>query len=177
MSNATSERASTFRAEPSWRPGTTRSAPSTRLSLRGFLGRRGSSGARTRLIPGEDVGDLANRYPVEFLNTIEAGQLPPHRLRLKPGCPLILLRNMDQRNGLCNGTRLMCISASTRLIRARVMTGTNVGDVVYLPRATLTSSETELPFVFRRRQFPVRLAFAMTINKSQGQSLECVGVH
>jgi ATP-dependent exoDNAse (exonuclease V) alpha subunit len=36
---------------------------------------------------------------------------------------------------------------------------------------------TDWPFVLRRRQFPVRMAFAMTINKSQGQTLNNVGVY
>ena len=35
----------------------------------------------------------------------------------------------------------------------------------------------EYPFEWTRRQFPIRVAFAMTINKAQGQTLECVGVY
>jgi ATP-dependent DNA helicase PIF1 len=33
-----------------------------------------------------------------------------------------------------------------------------------------------MPFTLRRRQFPIRLAYAMTINKSQGQTLRNVGL-
>jgi len=33
------------------------------------------------------------------------------------------------------------------------------------------------PFKWKRRQFPVRAAFVMTVNKSQGQSLRCVGIY
>ena len=41
----------------------------------------------------------------------------------------------------------------------------------------MTPSNTRLPFTFSRRQFPVKLAYAMTINKSQGQSLTKVGIY
>merc|ERR1711991_506215 len=38
-------------------------------------------------------------------------------------------------------------------------------------------ANTRLPFTFSRRQFPVKLAYATTINKSQGQSLTKVGIY
>ena len=51
------------------------------------------------------------------------------------------------------------------------------GTRVFIPRMNLTPSDVErLPFTVRRRQFPVRIAFAMTINKSQGQTFKNVGV-
>jgi len=45
-----------------------------------------------------------------------------------------------------------------------------------LPRIKLTTSEEDLPFILERTQFPVRLCFAITVNKSQGQSRDQVGV-
>ena len=45
-----------------------------------------------------------------------------------------------------------------------------------IPRITLKPKDREYPFDWCRRQFPVRVAFAMTINKSQGQTLLNVGV-
>ena len=53
------------------------------------------------------VDDPRNYYPAEFLNTLTPNGLPPHVLKLKVGCPIILLRNIDPANGLCNGTRLV----------------------------------------------------------------------
>ena len=45
-----------------------------------------------------------------------------------------------------------------------------------IPRITLESSEQDFPFMFRRRQFPIRPAFVMTTNKSEGQTLQKAGV-
>ena len=53
----------------------------------------------------EDVN--ANFFPIEFLNTLTLTGLPPHKLELKEGLPIILLRNLSTKKGLCNGTRLI----------------------------------------------------------------------
>ena len=56
------------------------------------------------------------------------------------------------------------------------MGGEHAGKTAFIPRITITPSNGELPFQLRRRQFPVHLAFVMTINKSQGQSVKHVGL-
>jgi ATP-dependent DNA helicase PIF1 len=63
------------------------------------------------------------------------------------------------------------------LLEAQIMTGTHVGNVVLVPRICLTLKNTRLPFVLERRQFPLKICYAMTINKSQGQTLSSVGVY
>ena len=62
-------------------------------------------------------------YPVEYLNSINCGGIPPHHLKLKVGCPIMLLRNLDSSNGLCNGTRLLCLNIQPRIITAKIVTG------------------------------------------------------
>ena len=53
------------------------------------------------------IDDPHNYYQSEFLNSLISNGLSPHVLKLKLGCPVILLRNIDPANGLCNGTRLV----------------------------------------------------------------------
>jgi hypothetical protein len=57
------------------------------------------------------MDDPHNYYPPEFLNTLTPNGLPPHVLKLKIGCHVILLRNIDPANGLCNGTRLVIVAS------------------------------------------------------------------
>ncbi|XP_012855092.1 PREDICTED: uncharacterized protein LOC105974523 [Erythranthe guttata] len=113
----------------------------------------------------------------EFLNTVNSSGLPNHELKLKEGVPVMLLRNIDQSSGLCNGTRLSITRLGNRVLEAKIISGTNIGHKVFIPRLTLTPSDNRIPFKFQRRQFPIILSFAMTVNKSQGQSLQHVGIY
>ncbi|KAB2597059.1 hypothetical protein D8674_036555 [Pyrus ussuriensis x Pyrus communis] len=104
----------------------------------------------------------------EFLNSISLGGLPPHKLTLKRGAPIMLLRNIDPQLGLCNGTRLLCRGSYRNLIDAEILTGQFAGSRVFLPRIPLKSTDTAgLPFELTRKQFPGKLSFSITINKSQ----------
>ena len=123
--------------------------------------------------PGDDAGSL---YPTEFLNTLNMSGLPLHELRVKTGAVVMLLRNLDQGSGLCNGTRLIVTAVHANILECMIITGDFLGNRVMIPRITLQPSDSRFPFTLRRRQFPLRVAFAMTINKSQGQSLERVGL-
>ena len=129
---------------------------------------------------GDETGNQGSgegqHYPVEYLNSFELRSLPPSKLQLKPGVPLMLLCNLDPSEGLCNGTRLRLKGATGRVLNVEILTGPKAGENAFIPRITISASEGALLFILFWRQFPVRLAFAMTINKSQGQSLGTVGI-
>ena len=85
-----------------------------------------------------------------------------------------MLRNLDPPN-LCNGTTLIVQQLFQHLIIATILTGQGKGKTVYIPRIPMIP--TELPFQFKRTQFPVKVSFAMTITKAQGKSLKVVGLN
>ena len=101
--------------------------------------------------------------------------MPPHILKLKTDCVLILLGNINTRLGLFNGTRMRVKRLLTNLIEAECLrTHRNC----FIPRMPLTAEAgNSMPFWLQRLQFPIRLANAMTINKAQGQTLDRVGVY
>lgn len=107
----------------------------------------------------------SGQFAPEYLNSIEGFGLQPHRLRLKGGQPVMLIRNLNPRQGLCNGTRLICRRFLRHLIEAEIAMGDRrgntllcndqcfrviiclyfpfSGNIVYIPRISLSTSETD----------------------------------
>lgn len=65
----------------------------------------------------------------------------------------------------------------SHVIQATILTGCGKGQDVFIPRIPLIPSVSELSIQFKRLQFPVRVSFAMSINKAQGQTLSVTGLH
>ena len=127
----------------------------------------------------ESEDDMTAHYPQEVLNSLEFGGLPSHELRLKVGVPVMLLRNLCPARGLANGTRLIIthLTPHGRVLQARICSGPFANQEVLIPRIICSGRDQHrFPLELQRRQFPVRLAFAMSISKSQGQTLSKVGV-
>jgi ATP-dependent DNA helicase PIF1 len=138
------------------------------------------------MLPGDTITKLSidsilddsnqHLYPTEFLNLLNISGLPRHKLNLKIDQPIICLRNINPNEGLCNGTRLKIKAITNRLIQAKITIGQFKDKTVFIPKMPLIPSDTHLPFDFKRLQFPIRPAFAITINKSQGQTLRFVSI-
>ena len=56
---------------------------------------------------GPEAAELEQQYPVELLNSLTPSGLPPHKLLLKVGAPVVFIRNISRKNGMMNGTRAM----------------------------------------------------------------------
>ena len=104
-------------------------------------------------------------YPVEFLNSLDPSGVPPHVLTLQRDTPVILLRNIQPKRGLCNGTRPIVKAIFDKVLDCEILTGPRAGAREFIPKIWLTPSDAGLNIPFKRYQFPVRVSYAMTINK------------
>ncbi|KAL6537606.1 hypothetical protein OROMI_026140 [Orobanche minor] len=89
-----------------------------------------------------------------------------------------LPRNIDQARGLCNGTRMVMTRLGKQVIEASPIYGKEKGQNVLICRMIMGPSDfTKFPIIFQRRHFPLFVCFAMTINKSEEQSLSNVTLY
>ncbi|CAN1189510.1 ATP-dependent DNA helicase PIF1 [Linum perenne] len=97
---------------------------------------------------------------VSEINDLLLAQIPtPAKIyfcadSLSPTKMVMLLRNINPSAGMCNGTRVLLTNLGQYIISGLIVNGT-----------------------LERRQFPIRVCYAMTINKSQGQTLDHVGIY
>lgn len=116
-------------------------------------------------------------YPTEFLNSLSFSGIPDHSLTLGVGFPVMLLRNLNQSCRLYNSTRLIITDLRTWHVPASIRSGSNVGDVAIIPRIITSTNDAKWPFKMKRGQLPLSICFAKKIKKSQGQSLNRVGIY
>jgi hypothetical protein len=122
-----------------------------------------------------DVGTTHEPLTPEVLNSFSIPNFPTHILELKVGMPLIVLRNLNLKQGLCNGTRIVANHVGDQFLSCTIITGPRKGKQVSIPKMRLHHpGDSTCPLPFYRQQFPVAPAFGMTVNKSQGQSLNKV---
>ncbi|WOH00400.1 hypothetical protein DCAR_0519759 [Daucus carota subsp. sativus] len=107
--------------------------------------------------------DLNHAFPNEYLNSINIPGMPPHQ-------------NLNQTLGLCNGTRMIITKCLRFCVECEVICGSFIGTRHFIPRMELCPSDTRMPYKLIRKQMPLQICYVMTINKSQGQSLENVGL-
>jgi ATP-dependent DNA helicase PIF1 len=125
-------------------------------------------------------------YPEEFLNTLHPAGLPSHKLRLKVGAPVLLIRNLNPAKHLMNGTRLIITELHDKYIVGRIQppaalpgmsSSLDAEDCIHIiPRIRCCPTEDNMALNFIRTQLPLLLALCMTINKSQGQTFTRVGL-
>jgi hypothetical protein len=115
--------------------------------------------------------DPVNAPSLATFASIDQARDPPHTLKLCPGTPVILLRNISVASGLTNGAIFIITEVHVNFLRARSVE-TREEVTLFRIRLTLQCNNWE----FKRVQFPIRLAYAITINKSQGKTLSGVTI-
>ncbi|XP_034839966.2 uncharacterized protein [Maniola hyperantus] len=124
----------------------------------------------------EVVSDNADQIflGVDALNRMHPKGIPEHDLTLKVGCVCMIMRNLNFSDKLVNGTKVIVVNTSPRLITVRKP---GLSDDYLIPRIIFKAPiETGSPIEMCRRQFPLQVCYAMTIHKSQGQTICRVGV-
>ncbi|XP_076033593.1 ATP-dependent DNA helicase Pif1-like [Oratosquilla oratoria] len=106
-------------------------------------------------------------------NALTSPSLPLHQLKVKIGSVLMIIRNICPPK-LCNGSRIIVTNLKKNVIVGKILGGSYGGEQVFIPKITLEAQDTPVPF--KRKQFLVKLSYAMTINKSQGQTFERCGL-
>ncbi|RZB72896.1 hypothetical protein D0Y65_036907 [Glycine soja] len=89
----------------------------------------------------------------EFLNSLKTYGIPNHKLKIKVDTPIILLRNLDQTDGLCNGTRLIVTRLGVHVVEVEIITSPNIGHRTYISRMNMSPSDSPWLFKLIRRQF------------------------
>ncbi|XP_016192566.1 uncharacterized protein LOC107633454 [Arachis ipaensis] len=105
-----------------------------------------------------DEGNMESQldlYDPELLNSINYSGLPLHKLILKVGVPMMLLRNIDQSSGLYNGTRLQVKKLENHVIECEVLIGNNVGHIALIPKMNIWYQQIKLSQLdFNKDSFP-----------------------
>ena len=87
----------------------------------------------------DPVDEMELFYPPKVLNSITINNFPHYKISLKVGVPIMLLRSINQSLGSCNGTRLIITRLGDRVLEGEIITGSNKGQRVCVPRIVLNS--------------------------------------
>ena len=118
-----------------------------------------------------------DEYPPEYVSSLVIHGVPPSSLTLQTNARYMIVRNAAP-PGICNGIQATLLSHTRYMCKMRILTGPGKGKVIYLPRFSykVTAENSGLPFTFIRRQFPLIPAYCVSVHKSQGQSLDMIGI-
>jgi hypothetical protein len=121
----------------------------------------------------DDHGHLRNMLNDDILDKYCNVNVPPHKLKLKVNDICFIIRNLNVSEGISNNTRVRILKIDKYRIRCQTLDTTS--RPITLPRIKFKFRlRYKGCFELTRTQFPLRLAYAISINKSQGQEYDKV---
>jgi hypothetical protein len=131
-----------------------------------------------------DHTEIGTSVAAELLRGKKSSGMPDGVLELGVGVPVILMRNCPslrtlggKKIYLGNGTRCLVVALGRDILTLRVCAGKHKGEDFHLPRFRFVQELTEIRGIMTRVQFPVQIAYAITVNKSQSLTLEKTGLY
>ena len=124
-----------------------------------------------------DAIPIQDHIPPEYISSMTLSGVPEFRLAMKVGARYMILKNYAP--GICNGVLCVLKSFSRYTVQVQLLSGPRKRSIVLLPRVTfcVSASNSGLPFDFVRTQFPITLAYCVTVHKAQGQTLQSLGLY
>jgi len=119
-----------------------------------------------------------DHFPSDYVESLHMNGAPPFMLDIKIGAKYMLIRNLNQKRGLINGTMLEVVQYGDRHLQCRVLTGKSAGSIEYLLKNvfTIAPDASGLPFTVTRRQYPLIPAYCLSVHKAQGQTISRCGL-
>jgi len=122
-----------------------------------------------------DDDNRITEYNMEILNSMNFAGVPPHKLHLSVGMVVVVLRNIDPKRRILNGSRFVIHDIHPK---GRLLTlvrpedyGKENPDYILLPRISFDCRLIDRSGRLQRKQFPVRPAYGLTIHKSQSATM------
>ena len=100
----------------------------------------------------EQIHKMMNLFQLNIfaLSTLVSSSLPPSKLNLKVGCPVILLQNLSPAQGLCNGTHMVITQMGDQVLKVQLLRGERDGQLALIPQISLIPTNTaEVSFQFK----------------------------
>jgi len=86
--------------------------------------------------------DSYNVLTSEFIRSLTTSRIASHKIKLKIGAPIMLLRKINQTKGLCNESRLIVTKLAKHVIGEKVISSNKDGNKIYIPKMFMSPSQS-----------------------------------